>query len=117
MSYSVLALVTASTILGVAYNVVWSNELLALITMVWLLRFVFMITKLMVGISQAQISDNLDIFRASVVYLTQITAIGVLYFTEYYFVSIAAIPLVLISGCVVGMSILITLGIVEIRDK
>ena len=85
MNYSVLALVTASTVLGVAYNVVWSNELLALITMVWLLRFVFMVIKLMVGVSQAQISNNLDIFRATVVYLTQITAIGVLYFTEYYF--------------------------------
>ncbi len=109
--------VCLAAILAVSFNISSAPEVLALIVLGIAILFYGLMARLMVGLSQAELNHNVDIYKMLTSYLIQLAAVGIVFMGPYYYVSFIALPWITIATFSNILSVLAKLGYVEIHTR
>lgn len=110
-------LISVIAILAATYQVQYSIELVTLLILLISTLFYGLAFKLFVGLLQSIILKEVDILGVLTSQMIYFIMMLLTYQSQYYMVALIALPWLIIQTLINTVSILITLGYIEIRQE
>lgn len=104
-------------ILATSFNIQGGQEVLALVVIGIGALFYGLMGRLMVGLSQAELNHDADLYKMLTAYLIQVSAIAVVFMGPYYQIAFMAAPWIALATFSNILSVLAKFGYLEINDR
>jgi len=104
-------------VLAATYQVPYGLEAAASILSLLALSFYAMAFRLFTGLSQAELVEDVDILRMFTIYMIYIALASILFFSQYQYVTVFALPWLGIQTVINTLSVLIKLDIIGVKRK
>lgn len=104
-------------VLATTYQLPYALEVTASLLLIMCMIFYSLAFKLFVGLSQSALVEEVDILKVLTTYTIYVLMGVVTYQSQYYYIALVAAPWFIIQGLINALSILITLGFIEIKNS